>query len=209
MNVTKRQSQRPRSAGFALFTVVTGIIGWFASFQLLTEYLKTLISPDYSPNCNVSVVVTCGPNMDSWQGSILGFSNTIIGVAAFVAPIVVGMALLAGARFASWFWGLYLVGLTGGLVLIHWLAYQSIFTLGTLCPWCMIVWAVMIPMWWTTLLYGGAKGFFGGSVAFQRNLKAVSQWNWLIIFVNIILIAAIAQFRLNWLFTEFGIKFFS
>lgn len=205
MRESYSQTRKSRSIGFALFSVIAGAIGWFASFQLLTEYIKTLSNPEYSPNCNVSVVVTCGPNMDSWQGSIFGFSNTIIGISAFVAPTILGVSLLAGASFATWFWRIYLLGLTGAIVFVHWLAYQSIFQLGTLCPWCMVVWLVMIPLWWTTVFHGGSRGFFGGSAKFRQTMKTLYQWNWLIIFINLMLIAAIAQFQLNWLFSEFGL----
>ena len=144
MTTSQLNAQRPR--GFAIFTILLGGLGLLASFQLLTEYLKTLSSPGYTPNCNISVLVTCGPNMGSWQGSVFGFSNPILGIAAFVVPILIGFALLAGARFASWFWALYLCGLFGGFIFISWLAYQSIFNLGTLCPWCMVVWLAMIPL---------------------------------------------------------------
>src|SRR5690606_1726804 len=89
-----------KSRGFALFTILLGAVGLFAAFELASEYIKTLKDTDYVPNCAVSVLVTCGPNMDSWQGSIFGFSNTILGLGAFVAPIAVGVAMLAGAKFA-------------------------------------------------------------------------------------------------------------
>src|SRR5690625_2916811 len=132
-------SNQPR-VRMGLFSIVLGIVGWVASFQLLTEYIRVLQEPEYTPNCNISLLVTCGPNMASWQGSILGFPNPIIGVAAFMAPIIVGVAMLAGSTFPVWFWRLYQLGLLGGVVFVHWLAYQSIFALGTLCPWCMVVW---------------------------------------------------------------------
>ena len=99
MSLEPRTAKRP--VGFALFTIIAGAIGLFASWELLTEYIKTLAQPGYVPNCAVSILVTCGPNMDSWQGSLFGFSNTIIGVAGFMAPIFVGVALLAGATFGA------------------------------------------------------------------------------------------------------------
>src|SRR5690606_35752528 len=105
-----------RPVGFAIFTTVMGMVGLYASFQLLTEHVKTLSSPGYVPSCAISVLVTCGPNMESWQGSLLGFSNPILGIGTFVAPIAVGVALLAGARFDRWFWWVYLAGLFSGFV---------------------------------------------------------------------------------------------
>ena len=187
---------------FAWSSLALGIVGWFASFQLLTEYIKTLTEPNYVPNCNLSVIVTCGPNMDSWQGSVLGFSNTIIGVAAFMAPIIVGVAVLAGARFTQWFWVVYRIGLLGGLIFISWLAYQSIFRLGTLCPWCMVVWLVMIPLFWLTLTQPEAAGMVSTSDRTRQRARAIRTWVWVGIAVYYVVIAALAQFQLDW-FAEF------
>lgn len=192
-----RAASRPTA--FAVFTIVAGAIGWFASFELLTEYIKTLSNPTYEPNCNVSILVTCGPNMDSWQGSLFGFSNTIIGVSAFVAPIAVGVALLAGARFSRWFWALYQLGLLGGFVLICWLFSQSVFVLGTLCPWCMVVWSIMIPLWWVSFLRPYAVGDVPLSASAQSVFKRLYSWTWVIVLLCYAIIAFIAQLQLDWL----------
>lgn len=192
----------PRTIAFAAFNILAGVIGWFASFELLTEYVKTLKNPDYVPNCAVSILVTCGPNMGSWQGSVFGFSNTILGVAGFAAPIAVGIALLAGARFAPWFWWLYQSGLLFGFGLILWLAYQSVFSLATLCPWCMVVWTVMIPLWWISFLRPHAVGDVPHSPGAQRVFTGLYQWSWVLILVCYLLIATIAQVQLDW-FGEF------
>lgn len=202
MSETQQSAALRKPTAFAIFTVVLGAIGWFASFELLTEFIKTLRNPDYEPNCNVSLLVTCGPNMDSWQGSLLGFSNTIIGVTAFVVPVLIGVALLAGAKFPVWFWRLYLLGLALGFIFVTWLQYQSIFVLGTLCPWCMVVWLVMIPLWWTTFLRSFALGDATTSAGVQRVFAPLYQWTWVIVFVNYLVIGAVAQFALNW-FREF------
>lgn len=193
----------PKHRGFAIMSIILGAIGWFASFELLTEYIKTLQNSDYIPNCSVSVLVTCGPNMGSWQGSLLGFSNTVIGVTAFVAPIAVGVAMLAGARFASWFWWLYRLGLLAGVVFVFWLAYQSIFSLGTLCPWCMVVWSVMIPLFFFTLFTPEAQGFAPGSRARDGGVAQLASWAWVFVLISYLIIGAVAQFQLDW-FSEFG-----
>ena len=201
MSSSSAETRRP--IGFAIFTIMTGLIGLYASFQLLTEYIKTLATPEYVPNCAISILVTCGPNMDSWQGSLFGFSNTIVGVGAFVVPIVIGVALLAGARFDAWFWWGYLTGLFGGFIFICWLAYQSIFVLGTLCPWCMVVWVVMIPLWWVSAFRVPAAADTGLGVTAQRSFRVLSSWSWVVVLVTYLIIAAVAQFQLNW-FAEFS-----
>ena len=200
---TAPRDTRSRPVAFAVFSIVAGAIGWFASFELLTEYIKTLKDPGYVPNCAVSVLVTCGPNMDSWQGSILGFSNTIIGVAAFAAPIAVGVALLAGATFDRWFWWLYQAGLLGGFTLVTWLFFQSVFGLGTLCPWCMVVWTVTIPLWWTTLLRPYAVGDVPVGERARRGFGRVYSWTWVIVLLCYLVIAFVAQLQLDW-FAEFS-----
>ncbi|MFA5606548.1 MAG: vitamin K epoxide reductase family protein [Leucobacter sp.] len=187
-----------RPLAFAIFTVVAGVVGWFASFELLTEYVKTLQDPSYVPNCAVSVLVTCGPNMGSWQGSLLGFSNTIIGVSAFMAPIIVGVALLAGARFPVWFWTVYRIGLGLGFIFILWLAQQSIFVLGTLCPWCMVVWTVMIPLFWVSLWTPG-KNWSAATLKPGGVGERLHSWAWVAIVITYLLIAFLAQLQLDWI----------
>ena len=62
-------------------------------------------------------------------------------------------AILAGARFARWFWWLFELGMTLAFVFVIWLIGQSIFVLGTLCPWCMVTWAVTIPTYYVVTLH--------------------------------------------------------
>ena len=199
MTTSAETPLRRRRIGFAWFSIVAGIVGWFASFELLTEYIKTLQEPTHAPNCNISKLVTCGPNMDSWQGSLFGFSNTIIGVTAFTAPILVGAAILAGAHFAQWFWRLYCLGLLGGIVFITWLQYQSFYSLGTLCPWCMVVWTAMIPLWWVTVATAGAVGLLLPGVSAMRALKGFASWAWVAILLHFVIVATVAQLAVDWL----------
>lgn len=188
-----------RPLAFAVLTIVLGAVGWFASFQLLTERIKFLANPDYIPNCNLSVLVTCGPNMSSWQGSVFGFTNTAVGVALFIIPIVIGFSLLAGARYDGWFWMLYQVGNLFGFGFITWLFAQSVYSLGTLCPWCMVVWLAMIPLWWTTLLRPFAMGDIPLPAGGQRVFHTLYSWTWVIVVANYLILAVLAQLELNWL----------
>ena len=199
MTTSAETPLRRRRIGFAWFSIVAGIVGWFASFELLTEYIKTLQEPTHAPNCNISKLVTCGPNMDSWQGSLFGFSNTIIGVTAFTAPILVGAAILAKAHFAQWFWRLYCLGLLGGIVFITWLQYQSFYSLGTLCPWCMVVWTAMIPLWWVTVAKAGADGLLLPGDSAMRALKGFASWAWVAILLHFVIVATVAQLAVDWL----------
>jgi uncharacterized membrane protein len=190
-------ARRPLSLAITL--IVTGAIGWYAAFSLLLDKLAVLENPEADLDCNLSVIVQCGVNLGSWQGAILGFPNPILGVAGFVAPIAVGVALLAGAAFSRWFWMAFNLGVAGAFAFCLWLAYQSIFNLGTLCPWCMLVWAVTIPLFWALTLRNARAGVFGpGPVPLGARLYG---WVPAISLAGYIVIAVVAQMRLDVLAT--------
>lgn len=193
------ESIAPRTPiGYSVFSIVAGLIGWFASFQLLTERIKTLAEPEYVPSCDISVLVTCGPNMSSWQGSVFGFTNTIFGVTMFMAPILIGVSMLAGARFAGWWWMLYQLGNLFGIGLVYWLFSQSVYSLGTLCPWCMVVWTAMIPLWWVNILRPYALGDIPLPGRGRAFFEKVYSWVWVIIVINFVVLAFLAQLQLDW-----------
>lgn len=186
-----------RNRLYPVFTLLFAAIGWFASWELATEYVKKLKNPEYVTNCEFSLIVTCSPNMESWQGSVFGFSNTFLGLTMFVAPIALAVALFAGARFRPWFWWLYLAGLTFGFGFIFWLSWQSVFVIGTLCPWCMVVWAVMILLFWTGIAYTTKNQLLG--VNTKKIGQFFSNWSWVLIILSYALIATYAQIALDWI----------
>ncbi|HWH25894.1 MAG TPA: vitamin K epoxide reductase family protein [Pseudolysinimonas sp.] len=180
---------------FAIFLIAVGAIGWWAAFALTLDKFAVLTNPAADLDCNFSLVVQCGVNLSSPQGSVFGFPNPILGLGGFVAPIAVGVALLAGARFARWFWIAFAVGVTGAFAFVLWLISQSIFVLGTLCPWCMLVWSIVIPLFWVTWLRLAATGVLGErAVPFGR---AVLMWVIPITIASYGVVAVLAQVRLN------------
>jgi uncharacterized membrane protein len=188
-------SKRPVVLALAL--IIGGVIGWYSAFELTIAKFEVLVNPTADLSCNFSLIVQCGTNLQSWQGSVFGFPNPIIGLGAFVAPIVVGIALLAGARFARWFWMLFALGMTAGLAFVIWLLTQSIFVLGTLCPWCMVVWAVTIPMFWAVSLFCLSSGVVPLPNGVQRMFRTLYGWVPFLTVASYIAIALVAQFRLD------------
>lgn len=132
--------------------VVGGGIGLLAAFVLLVEKLRLLEDPTYVPSCSINPVLSCGTIMKTHQAEVFGFPNPMIGLIAFTAVIATGLALLSGARLARWYWLGLQAGVTLGLGFVGWLVFQSLYRIGALCPYCMVVWAVVIPIaWWVTL----------------------------------------------------------
>lgn len=179
----------------AVFLIIAGALGWWAAFSLTIDKFLLLENPDADLDCNFSLLVQCGENLNSWQGAVFGFPNPILGLGGFVAPIAVGVGLLAGAAFARWFWMLFNLGLLGALGFVIWLIGQSIFSLGTLCPWCMLVWSVVIPMFWVVTLRNLAEGVFGEAP--RRFGRALVSWVVPITVACYVVIALLAQFRLD------------
>lgn len=183
--------------GFAIFLVVAGVIGWIAAFALTVEKFVQLSTPDAALSCDVSVLVQCSANLASWQGSLFGFPNPILGLTGWVAPVVVGTALLAGARFERWFWVVFQVGMTAAFAFVVWLIAQSIFVLGTLCPWCMVTWAVTIPAFLAVTLGNLASGILPSTRAVRRVASELADWIVVLTLACYVIVAVLAQLRLD------------
>ncbi len=181
----------------AVTLIVTGVIGWFAAFTLLVEKLHGLANPGSAASCDISLLVQCTKNLESWQGSLFGFPNPILGITGWMAPVVVGAALLAGARFNRWFWIVFNLGVAAAMALVIFLVTQSIFVLGTLCPWCMVTWLVTIP----TFLIVTLHNLRNGTIPLPARLRAVADSAYglipLIALFLYLVIAVAAQLRLD------------
>ena len=60
---------------------------------------------------------------------------------------------------------------------MHWLIFQSLYRIGALCPYCMVVWAVTIP-----LLVVVASIAFGPAGETATSLACeLHQWRWSIV----------------------------
>ena len=182
---------------FAIFLIVAGALGWIASFALTLDKFELLANPKANLECNISALVQCGANLNSPQGAVFGFPNPLLGLAGFVAPIAVGVGLLAGARFARWYWWLFNLGLAGALAFVIWLIGQSFWILGVLCPWCALVWAVTIPLFLVVTFRNLAEGRFGTDERVTRVGSVLTTWVVPITVVCYLVIAVIAQLRLD------------
>ncbi len=83
---------------------------------------------------------------DHASGGGVRFPNPLLGIASFAVVTTLGVVLLTGAVLPRWVWLGLQAGVTFGVVFVHWLIYQSLYVIGALCPYCMVVWAVTIPL---------------------------------------------------------------
>lgn len=194
---TPLSHQRPRA--LALWLIIAGVVGWIAAFVLTLEKLEAVANPDRAASCDFSIVVQCSANLSAWQGEAFGFPNPLIGITGWVAPIVVGFAILAGARFARWFWMLFWAGLAFAFSFVFWLITQSIYSLGTLCPWCMVTWVVTIPTFYAVTLHLLRSGVVPLPARGREVANTLIAWVPLMAILSYALIGLLAQLRLDWI----------
>jgi uncharacterized membrane protein len=138
--------------------IIFGTIGIIAAFVLTMEKMTLLANPNYQPSCNLNPVLSCGSIIRTKQASAFGFPNPFIGLAGYAVIITIGMGILAGATYKKWFWKGLNIGALFGLLFIHWLFYESLYDIGALCIYCMIVWGITAPLFWYTTLYNLREG---------------------------------------------------
>src|SRR3989344_6468071 len=141
---------------FPWILTIGGAIGFIASFALTYDKIKIAANPNYIPNCNFNPILSCSSVIKTWQASAMGFPNSFIGLGGFAVVITIGVAILVGMKpreLKRWFWWGLNLGSLLGVSLVSWLQYQPIYVIHALCPWCMVVWTVTIPIFLYTTLY--------------------------------------------------------
>jgi uncharacterized membrane protein len=174
MDNSSPQSSSVSSAG-AWWILIAGVLGLIASATLTVEKIEILINPAYVPSCNLNPVVACGSVMTTPQASAFGFPNSLIGIAAFAVVIVTGVLVVAKVPLPRWDWIGMTVGTRFGAVFVHWLIFQSLYRIGALCPYCMVVWVATISLLVVvaSIGFGPATDGSGGVV-----VRELHHWRW-------------------------------
>lgn len=188
---TEHQRAGGALRGLSLLLTIGGVIGFAAALDLLIERIELLKDPSYVPSCSFNPVLSCGSVMETWQAQAFGFPNPIIGVASFAAVTTIGVVLLTGGVLPRWFWLGLQAGTIFGAGFITWLAYQSLYNIEALCPYCMVVWTVMIPIFVYVTAHNVQAGHLPAPVGVRNFLvrnKALIVLAWYLVFATAILI---------------------
>jgi uncharacterized membrane protein len=124
--------------------LLAGISGFVASFILTIDKFKVLKDSTFTPSCSINETLNCKSVMLSTQAEVFGFPNSLIGIATFAMMLVIAVALFYQIRFPRLFWQLLVGGTLLAVLFCHWLAYQTTFIIGALCPNCMVAWAATL-----------------------------------------------------------------
>ena len=175
--------------------IIGGLIGWIASFQLTLDKISVLSDPNYSPACDINPVLSCGSVIVTEQASVFGFPNPIIGLGGFAVVVTIGVLLASKVQIPRWIWLGLNVGALAGMGFVVWLVSQSLYSIGALCPWCMVVWTVTIAIFWiVTAENAGAarfsKGDTPGAIA-----DTIAALRWVLIGATYLVVAGLIFIR--------------
>lgn len=171
--------------------IIAGGISFISAMIISIEKNALLVNPDYIPSCSINPLIGCGSIMKSWQASLFGFPNPWLGIIGFSIVITVGVAMLAGADFKRWFWRGMEIGTTLATVFAYWLFYQAVFKIGSLCLYCMVVWAMMIPIFWYTVLFNTKERHFKLFGKANWREWALKYSTWILIAMYLVIVAGI------------------
>jgi uncharacterized membrane protein len=193
-------SSAPQSAvsrASAWWILIAGVIGLIASATLTVEKIELLLNPAYVPSCNLNPIVSCGSVMTTPQASALGFPNSLIGIAAFAVVTVTGVLAVTKVALPRWYWVGMTLGTLAGAVFVHWLVYQSLYRIGALCPYCMVVWVATISLLVVvaSIAFGPSGEDRGGAVA-----RELYHWRWSIatIWFTAVFLLIVVRFWAYW-----------
>lgn len=136
----------PVSRASSWWVLIAGVIGLLSSATLLVEKVEMLKSPAYVPTCSINPVLSCGSVMVTPQASVFGPPNPLFGVMSFTVVLVTGVLAVSRVRLPRWYWIGLMAGTAVGTVFVHWLVFETLYRIGALCPYCMVVWSVTIPL---------------------------------------------------------------
>jgi uncharacterized membrane protein len=188
-----------RAKPFGWFLIITGLVSWLASATLVLERLALYANPNLNLSCDVNTWISCGSVMKTPQAALLGFPNPFIGVAAFVVIITTGVVLLAGAQLSRWYWICMQVGITAGFALVCWFWFQAVYVIAKLCPYCMIVWAMMIPLFILLTVRNVVHGVIPAPPGLTKFLK---DWVWVI--MGLVYVAVLASIFFKFMYLIIG-----
>jgi uncharacterized membrane protein len=121
--------------------LVFGIVGLIVSFILSVEEIHLIKNPDATLSCSINLVLNCSTVMQSWQASVFGFPNMLIGLMAYPVVITTAVVALTGlaGKLPRWYWRAATICYGLGALFAYWLFFQSLYAIQVLCPWCLVI----------------------------------------------------------------------
>jgi uncharacterized membrane protein len=158
----------------AMILIIGGALGLLAAIELTIEKVRVLSDSTYVPTCDINPVLSCGSVITTPQAEAFGFPNPILGLIGFSVTITLGVIIATGTTLPRWMWLGLNAGALLGFAFVQWLVWQSLYSIGALCPWCMVVWAVTAPIAIWVTAANLASGRIPAPDSWQTSLEAIA-----------------------------------
>ena len=122
--------------------LVCVLVGLIASVAAAVVHFQLATTPGYESFCDVNATFSCAQAYQSEYGRLLGAPVSILGAGYFAALL----ALMALGRRLEALASYLLVASLVGLAFVLYLAWATIFVLGTLCLLCLTTYAAVIGL---------------------------------------------------------------
>lgn len=136
-----------------LSMLVGAVLSLIAAFVLSVEAVELAKNPNAELSCSVNVILNCATVALHPTAELLGFPNSFLGLIAEPIVITVAIAGLAGIAFPRRFMFAAQIGYTLGFIFAIYLFFTSMFVIGALCPWCLLVTASTTFVWFSITRY--------------------------------------------------------
>lgn len=133
--------------------LVGATLSLLASFVLSVEAVEIAKNPNAELSCSVNIVLNCATVAAHPTSTFMGFPNPFLGLMAEPIVITVAIAGLAGVRFPRLFMFTAQIFYTLGFLFALGLLYVSMFVIGALCPWCLLVTLTTTLVWFAITRY--------------------------------------------------------
>jgi uncharacterized membrane protein len=152
---------------------ISAIVGLIASFWQMIEKIAILTAPTEPLSCNINAIFNCSNILNVWQSSVFGFPNSLMCIVFFVIILAIGLVGWTGGtinknlRLTLQAFTLFFIGFG------FWYLWQSIFTVGAICIFCLFCYAAVLAISFTWLrinqhdlpISKNAKKFIDATVA--------------------------------------------
>jgi len=153
---------------FPYILIVGSLIGLLASFVLTVDTIEFIANPNVNLPCNINPFISCTSVANTWQASVFGFPNSLLGIAAFAMLFAIGVMLFSGGRAKKPLWLLVNLGTLAAMIFVMWFFYESVYRIGSLCIYCMIIWAVTWSLFLYTTVWNFRENHFNFWLPFFR-----------------------------------------
>ncbi len=169
-DLAARPKAPARITGIVL--LVGSALGWISSIALSVDKLALLENPNAALSCDINPLISCGTFLGTWQASLFGFPNMYLGLAGYAVMGAAGSLLVSNAKLPRWFMWAVFGGLVFAFAFVHWLAFNALFDIRALCPWCLVAWVGTAPMFFVVLAHLVEEGFLKVGGAVRRIFRA-------------------------------------